>query len=240
MALYQHPYPSAALQAAHPFTELEFNRMPEDEMEARASAFLDRLDARRSVRMFSDEPVPRRLIEQAIRTAATAPSGAHKQPWRFVATDHPEVKRAIRVAAEEEERVNYLNNRMNQEWQDALAPLGTDHHKEFLEIAPWIVVLFEERFEVLPDGAQSKNYYVKESVGIAAGIFITALHNMGLATLTHTPTPMAFLRAILGRPANERPFIMFPIGDPLPCTKVPDLTRKPRDGVAVFLEEPIQ
>ncbi len=209
-------------------------------MEARASAFLDRLDARRSVRMFSDEPVPRRLIEQAIRTAATAPSGAHKQPWRFVATDHPEVKRAIRVAAEEEERVNYLNNRMNQEWQDALAPLGTDHHKEFLEIAPWIVVLFEERFEVLADGAQRKNYYVKESVGIAAGIFITALHNMGLATLTHTPTPMAFLRAILGRPANERPFIMFPIGYPLPGTKVPDLQRKPLDDVAVFLEEPIQ
>ncbi len=209
-------------------------------MEARASAFLDRLDTRRSVRMFSDEPVPRRLIEQAIRTAATAPSGAHKQPWRFVATDHPEVKRAIRVAAEEEERVNYLNNRMNQEWQDALAPLGTDHHKEFLEIAPWIVVLFEERFEVLADGAQRKNYYVKESVGIAAGIFITALHNMGLATLTHTPTPMAFLRAILGRPANERPFIMFPIGYPLPGTKVPDLQRKPLDDVAVFLEEPIQ
>lgn len=208
-------------------------------MEARASAFLDRLDTRRSVRMFSDEPVPRRLIEQAIRTAATAPSGAHKQPWRFVATDHPEVKRAIRAAAEEEERVNYLNNRMNQEWQDALAPLGTDHHKEFLEIAPWIVVLFEERFEVLADGAQRKNYYVKESVGIAAGIFITALHNMGLATLTHTPTPMAFLRAILGRPTNERPFIMFPIGYPLPGTKVPDLQRKPLDDVAVFVEEPI-
>lgn len=237
--LYRHPYPSAALQAAHPFTELEFGRMSEDEMDARAEAFFDHLDARRSVRMFSDEPVPRRLVEQAIRTASTAPSGAHKQPWRFVATDNPEVKQAIRVAAEEEERINYLNNRMNQEWQEALAPLGTDHHKEFLEIAPWIVVLFEERFEALPDGAQRKNYYVKESVGIAAGIFITALHNMGLATLTHTPTPMAFLREILGRPANERPFIMFPIGYPLPGAKVPDLKRKPLDEVAVFVEEPI-
>ena len=240
MELYQHPYPSAALQAAHPFTELEFNSMPEDEMDARAEAFFARLDARRSVRMFSDEPVPRRLVEQAIRTAATAPSGAHKQPWRFVATDNPKVKRAIRIAAEEEERVNYLNNRMNQEWQAALAPLGTDHHKEFLEIAPWIVVLFEERFEILADGSRRKNYYVKESVGIAAGIFITALHNMGLATLTHTPTPMAFLRRILGRPANERPFIMFPIGYPLPGSKVPDLTRKPLDEVAVFVEEPIR
>ena len=239
MELYQHPYPSAALQADHPFTELEFSRMPEEEMEARAEAFLNRLDARRSVRMFSDEAVPRRLVEQAIRTAATAPSGAHKQPWRFVATDNPEVKRAIRLAAEEEERVNYLNNRMNQEWQEALAPLGTDHHKEFLEIAPWIVVLFEERFEVLADGGRRKNYYVKESVGIAAGIFITALHNMGLATLTHTPTPMAFLSKILDRPANERPFIMFPIGYPLPGAKVPDLKRKPLDEVAVFVDKPI-
>jgi len=240
MELYQHPYPSAALQSAHPFTELEFSRMPEDEMDARAEAFFARLDARRSVRMFSDEPVPRRLVEQAIRTAATAPSGAHKQPWRFVATDNPKVKRAIRIAAEEEERVNYLNNRMNREWQAALAPLGTDHHKEFLEIAPWIVVLFEERFEILADGTQRKNYYVKESVGIAAGIFITALHNMGLATLTHTPTPMAFLRRILGRPANERPFIMFPIGYPLPGSKVPDLKRKPLDEVAVFVEKPVR
>lgn len=239
MELYQHPYPSAALQADHPFTELEFSRMPEEEMEARAEAFFNRLDARRSVRMFSDEAVPRRLVEQAIRTAATAPSGAHKQPWRFVATDNPEVKRAIRVATEEEERVNYLNNRMNQEWQEALAPLGTDHHKEFLEIAPWIVVLFEERFEILPGGGRRKNYYVKESVGIAAGIFITALHNMGLATLTHTPTPMAFLTTILGRPANERPFIMFPIGYPLQGAKVPDLKRKPLDEVAVFVEKPI-
>jgi nitroreductase len=148
-------------------------------------------------------------------------------------TADPDVRRAIREAAEEEERVNYLENRMNEEWQEALAPIGTDHHKEFLEIAPWIVVLFEERYEVRPDGQRRKNYYVKESVGIAAGMFVTALHNMGLATLTHTPSPMAFLTRVLGRPANERPFVMFPIGYPLPGVQVPDFERKPLDAVRV-------
>ena len=146
------------------------------------------------------------------------------------------MKREIRLAAEEEERVNYLDNRMNAEWQEALAPLGTDHHKEFLEIAPWIVVLFEQRYEVRPDGTHRKHYYVKESVGMAAGLFIAALHHMGLATLPHTPTPMAFLRRILERPANERPFVMFPVGFPVPGTRVPDLRRKTLDEVAVFPE----
>ncbi len=183
--------------------------------------------------MFSPDPVPKRLIELAVATASTAPSGAHKQPWRFVATQDPEVKRAIRAAAEEEERVNYLENRMNEEWQEALAPLGTDHHKEFLDIAPWIVVLFEERYELRPDGERRKNYYVKESAGIAAGMFITALHNMGLSTLTHTPTPMNFLSRLLGRPENERPFVLFPIGFPLPGVKVPVLKRKALDDVMV-------
>ena len=143
------------------------------------------------------------------------------------------VKRAIREAAEEEERVNYLENRMNEEWQEALAPLGTDHHKEFLEVAPWLVVLFEERYEVRLDGERLKNYYVKESTGIAAGMFITALHNMGLATLTHTPSPMAFLTKVLGRPENERPFVLFPIGYPLPGVKVPTLRRKSLEEVLV-------
>lgn len=233
---YRHPYPDPALEAAHPFTPLNFTRYPEADMMKRARALHELLDARRSVRMFSDEDVPLEMIELAIMTASTAPSGAHKQPWRFVATRDEEIKRKIRQAAEEEERINYLDNRMNADWQSALAPLGTDHHKEFLEIAPWIVVLFEERYEVIAGGERRKNYYVKESVGIAAGMFITAIHNMGLATLTHTPTPMGFLRRILGRPENERPFIMFPVGYPLDGTKVPDLTRKPLDEVAVVVD----
>ncbi len=231
--LYAHPYPPPELEAEHPFRVLEFERRPESEMWERARSFHELMTTRRSPRLFAPDPVPRELIELAISAAATAPSGAHKQPWRFVATESAEVKRAIRLAAEEEERINYLENRMNEEWQEALAPLGTDHHKEFLEVAPWIVVLFEERYEVRPDGQRRKNYYVKESVGIAAGMFITALHNMGLATLTHTPSPMAFLSRVLERPDNERPFVMFPIGYPLPGVKVPDLTRKPLDEVMV-------
>ena len=205
-------------------------------MVARATRFRDDLKHRRSVRMFASDPVPQRLIELAIETAATAPSGAHKEPWTFVAISSSDIKRQIRKAAEEEERVNYLENRMNDEWQEALAPLGTDHHKEFLEIAPWIVVLFEQRYEQQADGQRRKNYYVKESCGIAAGLFVAALHNMGLATLTHTPSPMAFLTKLLGRPENERPFVMFPIGYPLPGTLVPDLARKDLDEVMVLLD----
>ena len=205
-------------------------------MVARATRFRDDLKHRRSVRMFASDPVPQRLIELAIETAATAPSGAHKEPWTFVAISSSDIKRQIRKAAEEEERVNYLENRMNDEWQEALAPLGTDHHKEFLEIAPWIVVLFEQRYEQQANGQRRKNYYVKESCGIAAGLFVAALHNMGLATLTHTPSPMAFLTKLLGRPENERPFVMFPIGHPLPDTLVPDLARKDLDEVMVLLD----
>ena len=232
-ARYEHPYPSEALAAEHPFVEYSPERPTPVEMRARAEAFVDLMDGRRSIRLFDDTPVDRALIEQAVAAASTAPSGAHKQPWTFVATRSAEVKRAIRAAAEEEERVNYLDNRMNAEWQEALAPLGTDHHKEFLEIAPWIVVLFEQRYEVRPDGERRKNYYVKESCGIAAGIFITALHQMGLATLPHTPSPMAFLTRVLGRPENERPFVMFPVGHPLPGVRVPDIERKPLDEVLV-------
>ena len=157
------------------------------------------------------------------------------QPWTFVVTGDPEVKRRIREAAEVEERANYLDDRMNEEWQRRLAPLGTDHHKEFLEIAPWIVVLFEQRFGIEDDGSRRHHYYVKESVGIAAGLFITALHLMGLATLTHTPSPMAFLTDVLGRPGNERPFVLFPIGYPLAGARVPDIARKPLDDVRVIV-----
>ncbi len=231
--LYEHPYPSPELAATQRFIPLVHTRLPPDEMATRATRFRDTMERRRSVRMFSDEPVPRALIEHAVMTASTAPSGAHRQPWRFVVTSDPEVKRQIRVAAEEEERVNYLDNRMNDEWQEALAPLGTDHHKEFLEIAPWIVVLFEERYGLDTAGNRRKNYYVKESCGIAAGLFVAAIHEMGLCTLTHTPSPMRFLSEVLGRPDNERPFVMFPIGFPLEDTLVPDIERKPIEDVLI-------
>jgi nitroreductase len=153
-----------------------------------------------------------------------------------VVIGNPEVKAQIRAAAEEEERVNYLENRMNEQWQQALAPIGTDHHKEFLEFAPWIVVLFEERFRIDTDGTKRNNYYVKESCGIAAGLFIAALHHAGLATLTHTPSPMAFLTKLLGRPSNERPFVLFPIGYPLEGVLVPSLERKPLDEVMTLID----
>ena len=233
---YEHPYPAADLATRYPFVPLETRRLPDDEMLDRARAFHEAMGARRSVRMFSSRPVPGELIEQAVLAASTAPSGAHKQPWTFVAVQDPELKSRIRREAEAEERSNYLENRMNNEWLEALAPLGTDHHKEFLEVAPWIVVLFEQRYELRPDGSRRKNYYVKESVGIAAGLFIAAIHDMGLATLTHTPSPMAFLRRLLGRPVNERPFVMFPIGHPFPGLQVPDLRRKSLSEVFVEVD----
>ena len=216
-----------------PMIQHEFERLTLDEQHTRARSFYEEMDRRRSVRQFSDEPVPRYLIEQAIRTASTAPSGAHRQPWRFVLTGDPEVKRQIREAAEEEERVNYEGGRLPEHWREALEPLGTDWHKPFLETVPWVVVMFEERYGVNPDGSRRHNFYVKESCGIAAGIFITALHHMGLATLTHTPSPMAFLTKLLGRPENERPFCMFPIGYPAADCIVPDLGRKSLDEVIV-------
>ncbi|MEC9211087.1 MAG: nitroreductase family protein, partial [Actinomycetota bacterium] len=171
---YEYPYPSTELESQYPFYPYDYQRIPEQDMQQRALSFFAEMNTRRSIRMFSSEPVPQQLIELAVRTASTAPSGAHKQPWTFVATQNQDLKKAIRDAAEEEERTNYLENRMNADWQHAIAPLGTDHHKEFVEIAPWIVVLFEQRYEIAEDGSQLKNYYVKESVGIAAGLFIAA------------------------------------------------------------------
>jgi nitroreductase len=203
----------------------------------RASAYYAEMDGRRSVRDFSPDAVPRRLVELAIRTASTAPSGAHQQPWTFVAVSDPVVKQRIRVAAEAEERRAY-EGRMSEEWLEALAPIGTDWHKPFLDTVPWIVVLFEQVHGSFPDGRHKKHYYARESAGIAAGLFIAALHHMGLATLTHTPSPMGFLREILERPANERPFILFPVGYAADDASVPDLHRKPLEEVAVFIEPP--
>jgi nitroreductase len=202
-------------------------------MDARADAFYAEMDERRSVRAFSSDPVPRRLIEQAIRTASTAPSGAHQQPWTFVAVSDPETKWRIRIAAENEERRSY-ESRMSEEWLDALAPLGTGWQKPYLETAPWLVVLFEQIHGTFPDGRHRKHYYAHESVGIAAGMFIAAVHHMGLATLTHTPSPMGFLTTILERPRSERPFVLFPVGYPADDATVPDLARKPLDEIAVF------
>lgn len=203
----------------------------------RAKSFYEELNGRRSVRHFSADPVPRELIDLAIQTASTAPSGAHRQPWTFVVTGDPEVKKQIREAAEEEERINYEGGRLPEHWRDALEPLGTDWHKEFLETAPWIVVLFEQRYGLDDEGNQIHHFYVKESVGIAAGMFIAALHHMGLATLTHTPSPMRFLTKLLGRPENARPFCMFPIGYPAEDCEVPDLRRKTLDEISVEVGE---
>ena len=210
--------------------------MPEVDQTRLAEAVFKEMNSRRSVREFSERPVPRELIETAIACASTAPSGAHMQPWTFVLIGDPDVKRHIRVAAEKEERENYEGGRLPPHWREDLAPLGTDWEKPFLETAPWIVVVFEQRFGERPDGTKQHHYYVKESVGIACGMFIDALHRMGLSTLTHTPSPMAFLRTLLNRPESERPFILFPIGYAADNCRVPDLKRKPLDTVMVEVD----
>ncbi|RMH21564.1 MAG: nitroreductase family protein [Acidobacteria bacterium] len=222
----------------HPFIPYRPERLSLEESARRADAFYALMNARRSVRHFAPDPVPRRLIERAIETASTAPSGAHRQPWRFVAVSEPEIKRRIRVAAEAEEYKSYEGGRMPPEWLEALKPLGTDWRKPFLETVPWLVVVFEELYGIDASGGKRKNYYVQQSVGIACGLFIAALHHMGLATLTHTPSPMGFLRRILGRPKNERPFILFPIGYPAADAEVPDLRRKSLDEVAIWDPRP--
>ena len=208
-------------------------RIDLDTQTQRGESFYELMNQRRSIRFFSDDPVPKRLIETAILTASTAPSGAHKQPWTYVVTGDPDIKRQIRQAAEEEEKINYEGGRLPPHWREDLEPLGTDWEKPFLETVPWIVVLFEHRYQLDDNGERRHVYYPKESVGISAGLFIAALHNMGLATLTHTPSPMKFLTRVLGRPENERPFCLFPIGYPAEDAVVPDLTRKPLEEVMV-------
>ena len=211
-------------------------RLSLEESRRRGHARFETLDQRRSVRHFLADPVPRELVETAIRIASTAPSGAHMQPWTFVAISDPAMKARIREAAEEEERRSY-EGRMSEEWLEALAPIGTDWNKPYLETVPWIVVLFAQRYGVKPDGSKVKHYYVQESCGIAAGLFVSALHDMGLATLTHTPSPMGFLSELLERPDNEKPIILFPIGYPAPDAIVPDLERKSLDDVSVWFTE---
>ncbi len=209
--------------------------LPMDEMRERARAFLKQAQDRRTVRDFSDRPIPRDIIEMCILAAGTAPNGAHRQPWRFVAVSDPEIKRAIRVAAEEEEKAFY-GGRAPEDWLDALEPLETNETKPFLERAPYLIVIFGESYAVKENGETSKNYYVTESVGIAAGMLITAIHRAGLVSLTHTPSPMGFLNEILGRPDNERPFLILVVGYPTPDATVPELRRKSLDEIATFIE----
>jgi iodotyrosine deiodinase len=220
--------------AAPPFVPLRFQPRPPDEMRARSAAFLDELRRRRTVRQFSDRAVPRAVVEDALLAAGSAPSGANLQPWHFVVVRDPAVKRQIRDGAEKEER-EFYHGRAPQEWLDALAPLGTDEHKPFLETAPYLIAIFAQSYGVLPDGRKVKNYYVQESVGIATGMLITALHHAGLASLTHTPSPMGFLNGILQRPANEKPYLLLVVGYPADDATVPDIGKKPLGEIATFI-----
>ncbi len=204
-----------------------------EEMVERASAFYEELKRRRSVRHFSDRPVPEKVIEKALLAAGTAPCGANRQPWHFVVVRTATMKRRIREAAESEER-EFYEGRAPEEWLEALAPLGTDADKPFLEDAPLLIAIFAERYGIGSNGEKVKNYYVQESVGIATGMLITALHFAGLATLTHTPSPMGFLNQILGRPKNERPFLLLVVGYPADDARVPDIRKKSLEETTTF------
>jgi nitroreductase len=212
-----------------------YREYPPAEMAARAREFADDMSRRRTVRDFSARPVPRALIEDCLRAAGTAPSGANQQPWHFVAVADPAAKSRIREAAEAEER-EFYGHRAPPEWLEVLRPLGTDERKPFLEIAPWLIAVFIRRFERRPDGSKRKHYYTDESVGLATGLLLAALHRAGLASLTHTPSPMKFLNDILGRPKDlERPFLLLVVGFPSADAKVPDIARKPLAEIATFV-----
>lgn len=212
---------------------LNFSRQSQDEMRENALNFFERLKTRRTVREYSDEEVPVEVIENCLRAAGSAPSGANRQPWHFAVVSDPAKKREIRIGAEEEER-EFYDSRAPQDWLDALAPLGTDAHKPFLEHAPYLIVIFGEKFSFDEAGKKLKNYYVQESVGIATGMLITALHNAGLATLTHTPAPMKFLNEILDRPETEKPVMILVVGFPKEQTEVPAISRKELDEYTSF------
>lgn len=205
-----------------------------EEMKSLARSFRDEMLRRRTVRQFSSNPVPREVIEDCLRTAGSAPSGANMQPWHFVVVSDPEVKRKIRVAAEEEERIFY-HQRAPKEWLDTLAPLGTDEHKPYLETAPYLIVVFAQTHSVTRGGHKIKNYYVMESVGIATGMLVAAVHLAGLVSLTHTPSPMRFLNRILERPAQEKPFLILVVGYPAEDARVPDISKKPFEEIATFV-----
>jgi nitroreductase len=208
----------------------EFDRLDPDDALARSRAFTETMEARRSVRLFSPEPVPRELIDNALTVARTAPSGAHQQPWTFALVSDPEMKVKLREAAEKEER-DFYERRATDEWKEAIEPIGTDWVKTHITDAPYVIVVFEQPWRPGPNGTKIKHYYVRESVGIAVGFLLAALQVSGLCALTHTPSPMGFLRELLDRPENERPFILIPVGYPADDAVVPDLSRKSLDEV---------
>ena len=220
--------------SGHATIPLAFEAPAPEESRARLDAFVAHLRRRRTVRDFSPEPVAREIIEQAILAAGSAPSGANQQPWTFVAISDQSVKARIRVAAEEEEKAFY-SGRAGEEWLEALGPLGTDWEKPFLETAPWLIAIFMQRWGVSPQGKRQKHYYALESVGIAVGFLIAALHEAGLATLTHTPSPMGFLNEICGRPDNEKAIVLLVVGKPADGCRVPDIAKKPLDEIARFI-----
>jgi len=217
------------------FVPLEWSELPEDEMKHRARDLFEQMDGRRTTRHFSSREVPKELIEEAIRCGSTAPSGAHLQPWTFVAVSNPEIKAKMRDAAEIEERKTY-SERMPAAWQEVLEPLGTDAVKKHMSDAPWLVVLFRQSKRMRSNGEMGPTYYSTESCGIAAGMFIHAIHNMGLVTLTHTPSPMGFLRDILQRPEHEHAMLVMPVGYPADNAMVPDISRKSLEDISIFLE----
>jgi iodotyrosine deiodinase len=223
---------NSGVSSLFPTVHYRRERLTDRESIARSERFLETILQRRSIRDFLSDPIPERVLELAIAAAAAAPSGANIQPWKFVVVRDPSLKRAIRVAAEEEERENY-GGRMPAEWLRALAPLQTDWHKEFLEIAPALIVVFKEDYGVAEDGSHITHYYVNESVGIACGFLLAALNAAGLATLTHTPSPMGFLREILARPRNEKPFLLIPVGYPTAECRVPDIRKKRLEDVLI-------
>ena len=207
------------------FIKYKQDLFDEETMLQKSAVFFEFLNKRRSVREFSDKPVPAEIINNIIKTASTAPSGAHKQPWTFCVVSDAAIKKQIREAAEKEEYENY-HGRMDKQWIEDLAYLGTDWHKPFLETAPYLIIIFKKLYDLMPDGLKRQNYYVTESVGISAGFLLAAVHNAGLCALTHTPSPMVFLSKILDRPENERPFLLIPVGYPVDNVTVPDLKRR--------------
>lgn len=218
----------------HAREPLEFQRLPIERMRDQAAEFLSDISRRRTVREFVPDPVPRDIVATCLAAAGSAPSGANQQPWRFVAIADPAIKKTIREAAEAEER-EFYGHRATDTWREALAPLGTDASKPFLETAPWLIAVFYEAYGQAAGGGREKRYYPMDSVGIATGFLIAALHRAGLATLTHTPSPMAFLNKILGRPDNERPFVLLVAGFPAAGATVPAIKRKELDEIAVFV-----
>lgn len=219
----------------YPHILYEPGLVSKDRMIKRSKSFNEQMNKRRSIREFSEKKVPKKVIESIIQTASTAPSGAHKQPWTFCAVSNQKLKREIRAAAEAEEKENY-NSRMSERWIKDLEPFATNWEKEFLTTAPWLIVIFKQVYEITKEGERLNNYYVNESVGIACGLLITAIHNAGLQTLTHTPSPMNFLAQILNRPQNERAYLLMPVGYAKKNSYIPDIERKPMTKVCSFFE----